>query len=923
MSFDDWLSRLCQEGKLIVEPDWHDEHLAHYGTPRHSGRYPWGSGKKPQRSKAFIERVSELRKQGLTDAEIAAGFNMGVRDLRNRMAISKEVYKQANIARAERLKERGLSNVAIGRELGVDEHTVRTWLSDSYRRSATKYSNMTKLLERAVKEKGFIDIGEGVERYLGVSKDALEKSEQMLADAGYEIHTFQVPQASNPRQKTTFKVLCPPGTDWNEAREHAADVQLPTEYTPDKGNTVKALHRPVNISSKRVDVVFAEDGGTERDGLIELRRGVRDLDMGRSRYAQVRIGVDGTHYIKGMAVYSDDLPDGVDVRVHSNKSKTKGKLGALKEQDLANPDNPFAASIDRQNDWTDSKGVEHQGALNIVREEGQWGTWRKSLASQMLSKQPIELAKQQLGLAVKEKEDMLDEIQRITNPVVKRQMLLDFADQCDSDSTDLRGAALPRQASHVILPDPTLKENHIYAPNYKDGEEVVLIRYPHTGTFEIPRLIVDKKHAESRKMISGDDTKTGLDAVAIHPKVASQLSGADFDGDTVLVIPTKGHKIATRDPFKELQEFDPKRYKVPWDDKKYEKPDDDPDYVAKKITKKQGGKLMGEITNLITDMSFQNPTDDEIIRAVRHSMVAIDASKHVLDWQQSFVDNDIQGLKEKYQRRADGHVGGAGTLLSRASADQRVPERSRYTIDPDTGEAKWIESKRTYYDKKTGKYKEAEEVISRMSSVKDARELLSGTGNPMEIAYADHANALKGLANKARKASLSVPSFQYSRTAAETYSKEVESLLDKLDKSFKNAPIERKAQAIAKVQIDQACEDNPYLRTSDGADDMKKLRGMAIRNARATTGARRYDFQITDKEWEAIQAGAVSKTKLEQILLKADSDRVKELAMPRQTTELSSARISRIQAMFAAGHSQTDIADALGLSPSTVLKYVS
>ena len=906
---DDWLVQLIHEGKICPVYDWHDEKLMHYGTPRHSGRYPWGSGEKPQRSKAFVDRVSELRKKGLSDAEIASGFNMGVRDLRNRMAISKEAYKKANIARAERLKERGLSNVAIGKELGVDEHTVRTWLSDSYKRAATKYSNITDILRKAVNEKEFVDIGEGVERYLGISKDALEKSEQMLSDEGYEIHTFQVAQSSNPSQKTTFKVLCKNGTDWNEARLNRDKIELPVEYTKDNGQTIEKIHRPVNIKSSRVEVKFAEDGGVDRDGLIELRPGVKDLDMGMARYAQVRIAVDGTHYIKGMAVYNDDLPDGIDVRVNSNKSRSKGKLGALKKQDLDNPDNPFSASITRQNDWVDENGKKHEGALNIVNEEGSWGNWSKTLASQMLSKQPIELAKQQLDLTVQEKKDMFDEIKRITNPVVKEKMLLEFADQCDSDACDLKATSLPRQATHVILPDPTLKENRIYAPNYNPGEEVILIRYPHTGTFEIPRLIVDNKHQESRKMLSGDDTKTAIDAVAINPKVAQQLSGADFDGDTVLVIPTKGQKVSTRDPFKELQEFDAKAvYKT-----------DDPSKQLKK--KSDSGRLMGEITNLITDMYTQNPTDEELVRAVKHSQVAIDAFKHGLDWKQSYIDNGIQGLKEKYQRREDGHVGGAGTLLSRATSPAIIPERKRYVIDADTGEKKWIESKRKYYDKKTDTWKEATEEVDKMSLVKDAKELI-GHNAPMEHVYAEYANSMKSLGNEARKESLSVPKFEYSKSAAETYSREVKSLEDKVDKAYKNAPLERKAQAITSVVIAQKLEDNPYLKTSEYKEDLKKLKGLVLRNARANVGANRQQFNITDKEWEAIQAGAVSKTALNRILLKADSDRVKELAMPRNDASLSSARISRIQAMYSAGHSQGDIAEALGISPSTVLKYI-
>lgn len=41
-----------------------DEYLLHYGTPRHSGRYPWGSGDSPyQRSGDFLSRVDELKKR--------------------------------------------------------------------------------------------------------------------------------------------------------------------------------------------------------------------------------------------------------------------------------------------------------------------------------------------------------------------------------------------------------------------------------------------------------------------------------------------------------------------------------------------------------------------------------------------------------------------------------------------------------------------------------------------------------------------------------------------------------------------------------------------------------------------------------------------------------------------------------------------
>ena len=45
-----------------------DNELMHYGMPRRSGRYPWGSGKDPyQRTGDFLGRIDELKKQGWTE----------------------------------------------------------------------------------------------------------------------------------------------------------------------------------------------------------------------------------------------------------------------------------------------------------------------------------------------------------------------------------------------------------------------------------------------------------------------------------------------------------------------------------------------------------------------------------------------------------------------------------------------------------------------------------------------------------------------------------------------------------------------------------------------------------------------------------------------------------------------------------------
>ncbi len=103
------------------------------------------------------------------------------------------------------------------------------------------------------------------------------------------------------------------------------------------------------MSSKRLAIRYAEDGGSKADGVIYVRPGVDDVSLDGSRYSQVRIAVDGTHYIKGMAMYKYDLPDGVDLMFNTNKSDTTGnKLDALKPMKTDSPTNPFGSSIRRQ-----------------------------------------------------------------------------------------------------------------------------------------------------------------------------------------------------------------------------------------------------------------------------------------------------------------------------------------------------------------------------------------------------------------------------------------------------------------------------------------------------------------------------------------------------------------------------------------------
>ncbi len=224
----------------------------------------------------------------------------------------------------------------------------------------------------------------------------------------------------------------------------------------------------------------------------------------------------------------------------------------------------------------------------------------------------------------------------------------------------LKATAFPRQKTHVLLPLTTIKDNEVYAPFYKNGEKIALIRYPHAGTFEIPILTVNNKNAEGKKMMG----TTPLDAIGINSKTAGILSGADFDGDTVTTIPLSGKvKITSTRPLDGLKNFDPK--------------DAYPKREGMKImSEKQKQIEMGVTSNLITDMTIKGATDKELARAVRHSMVVIDAVKHELDYKKSEQDDGVSALKKKYQRNIDPETGaetnGVSTLLSRAKSEQRV-----------------------------------------------------------------------------------------------------------------------------------------------------------------------------------------------------------------------------------------------------------
>lgn len=891
-----------------------DDELMHYGTPRHSGRYPWGSGENPYQSfTGLYGMAKQLKSQGMSDKEIAESFGMSTREYKSAYSNAKNEVRAANRAEALRLKDKGYSNTAIGKRMGVNESTVRSWMDEDIAERSSISKNTAKALKSAVDDKKYIDIGGGVENQMGISRTALDNAVKMLKDEGYTVHYIQTEQLGTGH-KTSIKVLAPPDTTYSEVWNHKADIEFPGFHSEDKGRTIDKIGKPVSISSKRIKINYAEEGGKDKDGVIELRRGVDDISLGKAKYAQVRIAVDGTHYLKGMAMYRDDMPDGVDIIFNTNKAKGTPMLGE-KDNSVLKPmkkdqDNPFGATIKGERElilaqryYTDKNGKRQQSAINIVNEEGDWNTWRKSLSSQMLSKQSPMLAKKQLKLAYDLKQDEFDSIMKLENPVIRQQLLDKFADGCDSASVHLKAAGLPRQASKVILPFPSMKENEVYAPSFRDGEEVVLIRYPHGGTFEIPRLKVNNKVPDAKKALHN-----AQDAIGINAKVAERLSGADFDGDTVLVIPTSTAKIKTSKPLDGLKDFDPQR-----DYKAYPGM---PEVKGSGFNKQQ---QMGNVSNLITDMTIKGATPDELARAVRHSMVIIDAEKHNLNYKQSAIDNNIAELKKKYQ---GGSNRGASTIISRASATAYVPVRkeitnTKYMTDDEKkryskGEKIYREKGETYISKKTGKEVKRISKSTKMAETSDANTLSSGY--LIETVYSEHANKLKALANKARAESRSTDYIPYSKEAHVKYKDQVDSLNSKLNIALKNRPLERKAQLVANAKVKNVYAANPDM----DSDDLKKLKGRCLTEARLQTGASKQQIKIEPKEWEAIQAGAISTNKLKSIVQNSDLDVLKQLAMPREMRGVTPAQESRIKVLESRGYTLAEIADAVGVSTSTI-----
>lgn len=903
-----------------------EDYLSHYGTPRRSGRYPWGSGDNvpetpiSKRNIDFLDRLQALRKEGMSDPDICRAMGIGTYDrdgnfrpstgqLRAKNTIAKAEIKQAEIIMAQALKDKGWSNNAIAERMELSgESAVRNLLAEGAQAKASATMNTAEMLKRQVGDGNLVDIGAGSELYIsgtsaqtGISQQKLTASVQILKEQGYEVHTVKVQQIATGKD-TNVKVLGPPGTSWGDAQKMAnkGEIKPITEFTNDGGQSFAKQHTPLSVDPKRVAVKYKEDGGDLEDGVIYVRPGVKDVEIGNNAYAQVRVQVGPGHYLKGMAVYKDDLPEGVDLLFNTNKSDTGNKLDAMKPL-KSDADLPFGSIVRQIVADPGTKNERVTSAMNIVGTkegsgvEGGWEQWSKTLASQMLSKQPPTFAKSQLDKTFKESKADLDEINKLTNPTIRRNLLEKYAETTDAAAVHLAAAKMPRQATRVLLPVNSMKDTEVYAPGFNNGERVALIRYPHGGIFEIPELTVNNNSREARKLLG--DAK---DAIGINHKVAQQLSGADFDGDTVVVIPNNSGKVRSRPMLEGLKDFDPQMYKVP---------DGSP---IPRMTADQKGLEMGKISNLITDMTILGAPHSEIERAIKHSMVVIDAEKHHLNYRESAKRNGIAALKAQYQGGANK---GAATLISRANAEDRRPQtkprpmKDGGPVDKETGAKVLVPTNRTYADGSP-----VMEKVPRLANRDDAFTLVSDKNTRIETIYAEHSNRLKSLANQARLDAINTPRLKYSPSAKKTYADEVASLDAKLALAKRNAPRERQAQLIANTEIKAKKQANPDL---DG-DELKKIKYQALAKARARTGANKDTIVFTQREWEAIQAGAITENKLDAMLTNADMDQVRKLATPRAQTLMSPSNTARAQTLLNGGATRAEVAKQLGVSVTTL-----
>jgi hypothetical protein len=881
-------------GKLIPLDDTEPlTSLYHVGVGHlqggHSGRYPWGSGDRSAIDSAykFKENLDALKKSGLSNTEIYKKLGFDTRpELEAKIAHVNGVIKSDQITHYNYLAEANptWSNTRISQEIGVSEGTGRN-LRDATTKGLTTTNkasmreNTKKEIEGLINEGHFLDLGPGTEAYLGINKSTLKLAkQQLLASGEYYEHKIWIPQVTNPSKYTTQMIFTKePDIEVVRKALHEGAITSPGVHSDNGGESFRTL-KIEPVAWNRIKTIHAEEGGLDRDGTLLIRRGVKDLDLGDSHYAQVRIQLGDTHYAKGMAVYGDDsmFPKGTDILFHTNKSVGTPREDVYKKL-KDNPKNPFESSISDQ-----------KGALNIVSQEGDWDSWKPSLATQFLAKQNPTFIKDRLKATQKDLDDTLADINSITYAPLKKYLLDTYAGtdgnpgKIEKQEWQLRAKAVPGTKSHVLVAFPEMNPKEVYAPNYPDGTKLVLLRYPHGGIFELPEVTVNNKLASAKKTLGNS-----VDAIGIHPRVAEKLSGADFDGDTVMAIPNNNGAVKTSKSLTGLVNFSPNQYEIR---DKSEWPTKDstgktvvgPRHISERYMQIQ----MGVVSNLVTDMTVKGATPDELARAVRHSMVIIDSYKHHLDYRASAADNRVKDLQKKYQSFTDEngtyHGAAASTLLSRAKQKIR---------DDETG------------NRSTTKL---------LVDLPDAHVLSSGT--VQESLYADHINYLKSTLPKVKKEAASISMPKTNNEAKKNYAPEVASLNAKLKEIQSNAPKERTSQRNANAAYYKYLAENNDV----SKDRKKKIRSELVNAQREMTGAQRLVINITENEYAAMKAGAIPATTARQLLDKANLTTILKYESNATTKKGSTTKAvttkTKANRLLNNGATLAETASALGMS---------
>lgn len=354
----------------------------HYGVKQRSGRWPWGSGDNPyQHGGDFLSRVEELQRLGKSEKEIAQEIGLSTTDLHMQVRVAKHERRALQADQARSLRDDGKTLDEIASIMGFkNDSSVRALLNENTAENKNKARATAEILKKELAEKGALDVGTGVERTLGVSTGVLQEALFILETEGYNRYGVGVPQVNDPKKRTNTPVVSVPEIDQREVYQNLDLVKSVGEYhSSDGGDSWDKREYPASIDSSRVKILYGDEGGTLKDGVIEIRRGVEDLDLGDSHYAQVRILVDGTHYLKGMAMYSEDIPDGVAIMFNTNKHSGTPKMEVMKPIQ-ADPDNPFGAFIkaNGQSHYIDADGTERLSAINKLKEEGDWDKMSKT-----------------------------------------------------------------------------------------------------------------------------------------------------------------------------------------------------------------------------------------------------------------------------------------------------------------------------------------------------------------------------------------------------------------------------------------------------------------------------------------------------------------------------------------------------------------